>query len=244
MTSITSALPYEKIIEVGLAADPETLRARLVEAAERLGFGISGGALIRGQLQSRKASVHSFGNPPDGFAEVFTSLDLGIADPLMTAMQARPGVYVYDQEFYVKAGAGQLWELQSPFGYKHGMAVSLHETSHAETFCFGVDGPDAISTAASARFGLESQLRLLALHAHEAARRLWTTKPAVDLNAVTGEERSALKWARDGVCVWVTGDKLVYSNPGLVKAQASAARKLGTTGPGAVLRAIDGGLID
>jgi len=237
-------LSYQQVIDVGLSPDADTLQARLVEAAAAMGFGLSAGALIRGRLASRRASVHSFGNPPAGFVEASKSLDLGLQDPLLTTMLAGSGLFTYDRSFYESAGAGELWENQAPFGYRAGMAVSVHEPSHAEVFTFGVDSPDQLPSSSSGRFGLEANLRLLALHAHEAAKRLWTAPPAVDLNAVTAEEVSALKWARDGVCVWVAGDKLVYSNPGLVKAQRSAASKLGTSGAGAVLRAIDGGLID
>lgn len=237
-------LDYQRIVDVGLATDAEALQARLVAAAAAMGFGLSAGALIRGRLASRSASVHSFGNPPAGFVEASKSLDVGLRDPLLTAMMASPGLFTYDRVFYETQGAGELWDNQAPFGYRAGMAVAAHEPSHAEVFFFGVDGPDSLPPSPAGRFGLEGSLRLLALHAHEAAKRLWTAPPAVDLNAVTAEEVSALKWARDGVCVWVTGDKLVYSNPGLVKAQRTAAQKLGTNGAGALLRAIEGGLLD
>lgn len=237
-------LDYQRIVDVGLATDAEALQARLVAAAAAMGFGLSAGALIRGRLASRRASVHSFGNPPAGFVEASKSLDVGLRDPLLTAMMASSGVFAYDRAFYETAGAGELWDNQAPFGYREGMAIAMHEPSHAEVFFFGVDGPDALPKSAAGRFGLEGGLRLVALHAHEAAKRLWTTPPAVDLNAVTAEEVSALKWARDGVCVWVAGDKLVYSNPGLVKAQRSAAVKLKASGAGALLTAIRGGLID
>lgn len=231
-------MQHQDLLDIGLSPDPATLQARMIAAARHLGFGITGGALIRGRLQSRKASVHSFGNPPDGFAAASRSLDIGIADPLMQAMQAQPGCYVYDQAFYVQAGAGELWELQSPFGYCHGMAISIHEPSHAETFCFGVDGPDAIPSDRSARLKLEGALRLIGLYAHAASKRLHTPPPSVDLNTVETDEVEALKWAVDGKAVWLNGDKVVYTN------LEQAARKLGaSTTPQAVLRAIEAGLI-
>lgn len=237
-------LAYQQIIEVGLSPDHETLQRRLVAASAALGFGLCGGTFIRGSLASGKAMVKAVGNTPAGFLEASRSLDTGLRDPLLTAMLGAPGCFTYDQLLYTGAGAADLWDNQAAFGYRAGMAVALHEAAHLEMFSFGVDGPDELPKGASALFGLEGQLRMLALHAHEAAKRLWTAPPRADLNAITAEEAGALKWARDGVCVWVTGDKLVYSNPGLVQAQRSAARKLGGGGPAAVLRAIKGGLID
>lgn len=237
-------LPYQQFIDVGLSESPKALQDRLVAAAGAFGFGLCGGTFIRGRLASGNATVRALGNTPAGFLEASRSLDVGLRDPLLTAMLAGPGCFTYDQHLYTTSGAADLWDNQAAFGYRSGMAISLHEASHLEMFSFGVDGPDDLPDDAASRFALEGQLRLLALHAHEAAKRLWTAPPAADLNAITGQELDALKWARDGVCVWVTGDKLVYSNPGLVKTQARAASKLGASGPGALLRAIDGGLID
>lgn len=238
-------LTYEDLLNIGQAPDAEALQALLIDAAAKMDFGLSSGALIRGRLASRRASVHSFGNPPAGFVEASKSVDLGLKDPLLTGLLARPGVLAYDSAFYVNEGAADLAELLDAFGYRHGIAVSMHETSHAEAFFFGLDGPDALPSTLAARFELEANLRLIALHAHEAAKRLWTPRPAVELGAVTEQEVEALRWAMDGVSVWHTRGKTVYSNPGRAHAQRSAAQKLGArTAAGAVLRAIEGGLID
>lgn len=236
-------LSHQDLLDIGLSPDAATLQARMVAAANALGFGLTGGALIRGRLQSRKASVHSFGNQPEQFVEASRSLDISIADPLMQAMQARPGCFVYDQAFYALAGAGELWELQAPFGYRHGMAISIHEPSHAETFCFGFDGLDAIPGDQRHRLRLEGAIRLIGLHAHSASRRLHTPAATVDLNALSADEVEALRWAADGQSVWLNGEQTVYTNRG--QAVASATSKLGaSTSTQAVLRAIEGGLID
>lgn len=236
-------LAYQEILNIGLAPDAETLQARLVDAAAGLGFGLSSATHIRGRLSSGKATVRAVFNTPPEFLADSRSADLGQQDPFLASVLAAPGCHAYDETFYRGAGADDLWGLISAHGYRHGMAIALHESSHAEVFSFGVDGPDALPTQVASRLALEAQLRLVAMHAHEAAKRLWTARAAPDLNAITAEETAALKWASDGMCVWVHGDKLVHSRPGLASAQRSAARKLGTSGPGAVLRAIEGGLI-
>jgi hypothetical protein len=234
---------YQDLLDIGLSPDAETLQARLVAAVGALGFGICGGTMIRGRLASGKAMVNSFGNPPDGFYDAFKSLELGARDPLLTAMQAKAGWHEYSQDFYVGAGAGELWEVIAPFGYRSGMAVSVHEHSHAEMFCFGVDSPDPITDNKTERLRLQGHLGLLAQHAHAACRRLHTPAPASDLNAVTKAEVEALRWAADAQAVWLTRGKVVIANPGL--AQRQAVRKLGaTSAPMAILRAIEGGLIE
>lgn len=234
---------YQDLLDIGLSPDAETLQARLVAAVAELGFGLSGGTLIRGRLASRKASVHGFGNYPAAFVEAARSLDVGLRDPLLTAMEARQGCYLYDQAFYVQAGAGELWENQAPFGYRYGMAIALHEFSHAEMFSFGVDSPDPIATCKVERLKLEGHLRLVALHAHSAAKRLHTPPPTVDLNTVTLDEVESLRWAADAQSVWLHGDKVIVTNHGAN--QRRAAAKLGASSvPSAVLRAIEGGLLD
>jgi hypothetical protein len=237
-------LNYQDLLDIGLSPDAETLQARLVAAVEQLGFGISAGTLIRGRLASRKASVHSFGNPPAGFIEASRSLDVGLRDPLLTALLARPGCFTYDQAFYVSAGAAELWEHQAPFGYREGMAISLHEPAHAEVFSFGVDSHSPLPKDPNARLQLEGALRVIGLNIQAAVQRLFTPTPGADLNALDSGEVAALKWAADGQAYWLRGDRLVVSNPGLASAQRSAVKKLGRTGPAALLRAIDGGLID
>jgi hypothetical protein len=238
-------LTYQDLLDIGLSPDAHALQARLVAAAAELGFGLSGGTLIRGRLSSGNAVVNGFGNPPDGFAEASRSLDMGLRDPYLTAMLSGAGCHTYDQAFYARAGAGDLWDLVAQFGYRSGMAVSLHEPSHLEMFSFGVDAPDALPTKPAHRLRLEADLTLLAMHAQQAARRLWTPRPLVDLNAITPPEANALQWAADAVVVRLTRGRVVIASPGRVELQRSAARKLGAKNRGeAVLRAIEGGLID
>lgn len=238
-------LSYADLLALGQSPDDATLNARLVAAVGALGYGISAGTLIRGRLASGRAAVHSFGNPPSGFIEASKSLDVGLRDPLLTAMLGRPGCFTYDQSFYVSAGAAELWEHQAPFGYREGMAISLHAPAHAEVFSFGVDSADPLPVHVKARSQLEGSLRVIGLHIQAAMQRLHTPMPAADLGTLDGAEVAALKWAADGQAYWLRGEQLVVSRPGVVQAQRSAVRKLkASSGPAAVLQAIEGGLLD
>jgi hypothetical protein len=238
-------LAYQDLLDIGLSPDAETLQERLVAAAGKLGFGLAGGTLIRGRLASGRALVHGFGNPPDGFEATMRSIDLGLRDPLLTAMLSKEGCYTYDSAFYAKAGAGDLYEILDSFGYRNGMAISIHEHSHMEMFSFGVDGPDALPSSQSARLELEGALRVLALYAQEAAKQLFTPPATLDPGQTAKPELETLRWAADAKVVWKRGDVTVISNPGRSDRRGSAARKIGAaTGPQAILRAIKGGLID
>lgn len=236
-------LTYQDLLDIGLSPDADALQSRMVAAAGQLGFGLCGGTLIRGRHSTRKALVRSFGNQPEAFIASSTSFDLSVRDPLLTALETTAGCHVYDQDFYTKAGAGDLWEFIAPFGYRRGMAISIHEYSHAEMFCFGVDSPDPLPTNPAELLRLRANLQLLAQAGQSAAQRIHTPAPAVDLGAVTKDEVESLRWAADAQSVWLTRGKVVITNHG--QAQRRAMAKLqATSAPMAVLRAIEGGLID
>lgn len=237
-------LTFDDLLDIGTAPDVASFERLLVRAAGELGYGLMSGLLVRGRFASGRAAVRPFGNPPEAYVEQSLALDIAVRDPLLTQLLARPGVLAYDQRFYVDGQAPELWDVQAAFGYCEGMGVSLHERSHAEVFAFGVDGA-AMPTDAEARLRLEADLRLLAAHAQPAARRLFfpeTTRPVEGLAPL---ETEALKWAADGVSVWIAGDKMRIANRGVEQLLAAAQRKLGAASrEGAVLRAIEGGLIE
>lgn len=237
-------LTYQDYLDIGLSPDAEILQARLVQAAAELGFGLAAGVMVRGRFATGRASVRPFGNPPEAFAEASRTLDIAVRDPLLGELMARPGVVTYDQAFYVAGQAADLWDWQSPYGYREGMAVSMHEASHAEVFTFGVDGY-TLPKDREGRLQLEADLRLICAHAQAAAQRVYFPESVALHPELEPYEAEALKWAADGVSVWVTGDKLRISNQGVEQLLTTAQRKLGAASrPGAVLRAIEGGLIE
>lgn len=237
-------LNYQDVIDIGLSPDKATLQARLVAAAADLGFGLSGGTLIRGRLGSGKETVHAVGNTPEAFLQASRSLDVGMRDPLLTAMLARDGCFTYDQAFYARAGAGDLWDNQAAFGYRAGMAIAAHEFSHMEVFSFGVDGPDALPGSPGARLELEGNLRLISVYAHEAAKRLWTAPCTVDLNRLDGEALNTFRWAADAAVVSYRKGRVVISSPHQAEQVRRATRRLGAHNPTqALLAVIQGGAI-
>ena len=232
-------MDYQAILELGLSPDLATLTQRTVALAESMGFGLCSGVLIRGRFGSANASMRAFGNPPAGYEDTVASLPEGLRDPLLGALLARPGCVAYDQAFYASQGAGDLWEAQAPFGFRQGLAVALHQPSHAEAFLLGLDGPDELP-GGNARLLLQGQLQVVAMHAQAAIERITGTPAPVDL---TQPERNALKLAGATV-VRHRGKLSAISQLGADPALLSAASKLGArTAHAVALRAIDGGLL-
>jgi len=237
-------LRYEDLLEIGLAPDAATLERLLVRAASEMGFGLAAGVMVRGRFGSRAASVRPFGNTPSAFVEASRTVNIAARDPVLTDLLGRPCLVSYDHALYQSRKAGDLWDWQAAFGYRAGMAVSIHQPTHAEVFTFGVDG-DELPADVEGRLRLEASLRLVCAHAHGAAQRIFFPGTHAAESRLSPDELEALKWAKDGVSIWVTGDKMCISNMGVERLLSTAQRKLGaSTRAGAVLRAIQGGKID
>lgn len=234
-------MDYQQLIDVGLSQDRQTLTQRVVALAESIGFGLASGVMVRGRFGSPNALVESFGNTPAAFSEAAHSLEKGLRDPLLTGLLERPGHTTYGQSLYVEAGATDLWDVQSAFGYRHGLGVSFHAPAHAQAFLFGVDRPDALPTGPEL-LRMQATFQMIAMHAQEAMGRLVQSEPREPPAELTRMERAALQrvatvYAKRGALVSV-------SQPTVVELQVAVQKLKAGSLPVAVLRAIDGGLIE
>ena len=180
-------LDPQLLASIGEAQDLDTLTARLLNAAHELGFGLVSGAMIEGRFGSASAVITSFGNPPEAYVNSATSLTDGMRDPVLTQLLARPGMVKYDQSTYAKFRVMDLWDLQAPFGYKSGIAVSHHAPGHAEAFFLGLDGPDLLPQDPVAAMRLHGVLQLLSLQAQRCVERI--VRPGMPA------ERSPVEWS-------------------------------------------------
>jgi hypothetical protein len=236
-------LSQQQLLDLGLAPDKASLQRHLTKAAQDLGFGLFSAVLVRGALDTGRAWLEAVGNPPDAYVDATNSLDDTLRDPVMSALRRGVRPVLYDQALYADAGASDLWDLQAPFGYKSGVACVVHESSHLEQFMLGVDG-DALPKDLVGRMRLTAAVQLLTVHAQAAMQRICTPQPSgsPELDA---DELACLQWAREGYIVRQVGDKLVMSDVDVIRHQRSAVRKVGaSTVSGAILRCIQGGLID
>jgi len=237
-------LSQPQLLDIGLAPDLASLQQRLVVGAEELGFGLVAAVLVRGDMRTGHFWGKSIGNTPAAYVEAQRSLDDALRDPVMTALRSGVQPVLYDQATYVDAGVADLWDLQVQFGYRCGVACSMHESSHLETFMLGVDRPDALPKDAVGRVRLTAAVQMLTVHAQAAMQRICTPAPSGS-PVLEGEELEVLRWAKDAYTVSQIGDKLLISNVQVRHHQLAAARKLGVSSvPAAVLRCIQGGLID
>lgn len=236
-------LPLQQLIDLGLAEDRDSLRRQLARAAADLGFGLFSAVLIRGALGSKNAWLAGVGNPPAAYLEAQYSLDDTLRDPVMCSLRSSIAPVLYDQALYVDGGAADLWDLQAAYGYRSGVACTVHEASHLEQFMFGVDG-DALPNDLVGRVSLTAAIQLLTVYAQSAMQRIFTSAPS-GCPVLEDDELEPLRWAKDAYTVHQIGDKLLISSVHVQHKLHQATKKLGVSSvPAAVLRCIEGGLID
>jgi len=235
---------YQQLIDVGLSEDFESFERRLVSAADAMGFPIITGLLMRGQLHDPDVQITSLGNMPTGFADAARDLGETRRDPVMSKLTTQTAPVIYDQQTYVDAGVGELWEVQAPYGYRTGIAVKLHLPGNKH-FMLGVDRDEALPAAGSHLMQTIAGVQLLAAHALTAADRLLSSRiDKADLPKLTKRELDVLSWTSQGKTAWETSVILGMSEKTVNFHLGNAMRKLGVSSKHqAVLKCVAAGLL-
>lgn len=225
---MTSILERD-FLDVSEAGDVESLRARLVEFAARLDFGLVSAVLMRGELNSPTVTGQSVGNTPEAFIAASRSLDNARRDPVMSRLRRGGLPLAYDQRLYVEDDAVDMWDLQAQFGYRCGIAVSCHSPSSNEHFFIGVDRPQALPSNEEKLHRLRSDVRLLAAYAQVAATRLFSKANQGDDASLSLREREieCLRWAVIGKTAKETARHLGITERGVRFHLDNAKAKLG-----------------
>lgn len=237
-------LDYQLLIDVGLSDDFASFERRLVSTADALGFPIISGVLMRGRLTDADVQITSLGNTPAGFVEVAKDLGEARRDPVMTRLMHQSAPVVYDQSTYVEAGAGEIWEAQSPYGYKTGIAVKLHLPGDKH-FLLGVDREEALPTSGAPLMQLVAGLQLLAAHALTTADRLLSPRiGSGELPRLTRREIDVLSWTSQGKTAWEVSVILGMSEKTVNFHLGNAMRKLQVNSKHqAVLKCVAAGIL-
>ena len=235
---------YQQLIDVGLSDDFASFERRLVATADALGFPIISGVLMRGLLQDADVQITSLGNTPEGYLQAAKDLGDARRDPVMARLMTQSVPVVYDQQTYVAAGVGELWEMQAPYGYRTGIAVKLHLPGNKH-FLLGVDRDEALPPSGAELMQTIAGLQLLAAHALTAADRLLGAKlNKGDLPKLTRRELDVLSWTAQGKTAWEVSVILGMSEKTVNFHLGNAMRKLGVSSKHqAVLKCVAAGLL-
>jgi DNA-binding CsgD family transcriptional regulator len=235
---------YQQLIDVGLSEDFASFERRLVATADAMGFPIISGVLMRGLLQDVDVQITSLGNTPEAYLDAAKDLGDARRDPVMAQLMTQSVPVVYDQQTYVAAGVGELWELQAAYGYKTGIAVKLHLPGNKH-FLLGVDREEPLPLPGVALMQTIAGLQLLAAHALTAADRLLGPKiDKHDLPKLTRRELDVLSWTSQGKTAWEVSVILAMSEKTVNFHLGNAMRKLGVSSKHqAVLKCVAAGLL-
>ena len=235
-------MDLQSYFDISQAPDKATFKRRLIDFAHHMDFPLVGAALVAEQPD--KGPVFSYvGNRPEAFV-AGADKELAKVDPLMTRMRRQGLPVMYDQKFYVDAGAPALWEAAAPHGYRTGIMVAAR-LSGTQQFLLGLDREHALPRSDQKVTRLLADLQMLAMHCQDAAQRLLAPEVATPpIPKLSDRELEVLRWTMAGKTAWETGVILGISERTANFHAQAATRKLSCTNKHqAVLRALRHGLI-
>jgi DNA-binding CsgD family transcriptional regulator len=160
-------------------------------------------------------------------------------DPTIKQYRTSVLPFAWDQEIYVAAEAGDLWEEFSAHGFSSGIAVPMPAVD-GYSMAIGLSRDGALPTDQQELLRLVADAQLFALFSQPAASRLFAddAAPCV-LPRLTGRELEALKWTKEGKTAWEVGRILGISERTAVFHLSNCAQKLGVSSKrAAVVKAI------
>jgi DNA-binding CsgD family transcriptional regulator len=234
---------YQRYHELAAAKDLIALRKVLIAVAEDFGFPIINLTTVA-YAPDGKVREGALRIDPPGWNSYVMDPCASTRDPCIAIARNAPVPFAYDQELYVRVGAGDLWEEQAPFGFKTG-ATAVLRSADRRLCTIGLDREEALPKDNDKLMRLLADLQLLVAFAQENAFRLLLADPPDQQPiGLSARERDVLAWASQGKTAWETGMLLSISEHTVRKHLASAASRLGCTSkPQAVAKAIERGLL-
>jgi DNA-binding CsgD family transcriptional regulator len=194
--------------QVSQASDFAAFRQGLIDFAHDLDFGLISGVLaVERRGPGAKTEFFSVGNTPAEFLAAQVDPENAKRDPVHRHVMSNAAPLIYDQRLYASAGAGDLWEMQAPFGYRTGLAVSVHMPGYRR-FLLGVDRDEALPSDPIRLNRMIADLQLLAVHAQDAAARLLVPMKQPRL---APRQLEILRLTMEGKSAWVVGSLLGIS---------------------------------
>jgi len=232
---------YLSVLE---AKSPLDFRTEVVRFAQSLGFNtVSAMAVV--DKAGLNTEFHTVDNTPHAFTQAYHDTGLAKLDPVMQHCKRAAVPIIWDQDTYVAQGFGAMWEHQARYGYRTGIALAIH-LPDGRHFSMGVDRDRPLSPKPKALTRIVADLQLFAVHAQDAAFRIFAPQAFQHESApsLTPRELEALRWTMDGKTAWEVGAIMSISERTAVLHLQNAMRKLDSVNKHqAVLKAIRLGLL-
>jgi DNA-binding CsgD family transcriptional regulator len=233
----------QRYLDISQSADPTEFKRQLIGFAHEMDFPLVSASLVL-ERPGTDPQFFYIGNRPEEF-KASSDPRLAMQDPVLTRLRRHGLPFMYDQKFYVDAGAPDLWDNAAPFGFRTGVCVALRLSGHQQ-FIVGLDRERPLPRSEAKLTRLLADLQLLAVHCQDAALRFLTApRPAADVPALSARELDVLRWTRAGKTAWETGQLLSISEATVKYHLKNVLTKLDATSKHvAVLKAISLGLLE
>lgn len=232
---------YLSVMEAQTQSD---FRAEIVRFGQALGFKtISAMAVI--DRARTGPEFHIVDNTPSAY-QTYYDLSLAQADPVMQHCKRVAVPIIWDQDTYVAQDRGAMWEEQASFGYRTGIALAMHMPG-GRHFFLGVDRDRPLPSTTRAVTRIVADLQLFAVHAQDAAFRIFASQLTDERDApsLTPRELEALRWTMDGKTAWEVGAIMNISERTAVLHLQNSMHKLDCVNKHqAVLKAIRLGILN
>jgi DNA-binding CsgD family transcriptional regulator len=232
---------YLAVLEARTLAE---FSSQVVRFAEGLDFKYVNTLVVTDHLNG-PSDFQTVDNTPAAYLDAYEDQAESQRDPVMQHCKRAAVPIIWDQETYVSQGAGDFWERQAKFGYATGIAMALHLPG-GRHFFLGVDRDRPLSKNVRTMTRIVADLQLFAVHAQEAAFRIFPPRPpkSVDGPALTPRELEALRWTMEGKTAWEVGAIMNISERTAVLHLQNSMHKLSCINKHqAVLKALRFGLL-
>jgi DNA-binding CsgD family transcriptional regulator len=231
---------YLSVLE---AKDQAQFRSVVVRFAQQLGFDKVSAmvAVDRPGITPEFTVVH---NTPMAFEQGVQDMAMARRDPVMQHCRRNTMPIIWTQKTYLDGGAIDVWDLQAQFGYRNGIAMSLH-MPEGRHFTIGVERDQDLPVDRAELTRMVADLQLFAVHAQDTALRVLVSEVhQPERPSITPRELEVLRWTMDGKTAWEVGSLLSITERTVIQHLQNAMRKLDCNSKHqAVLKALRLGLI-
>jgi DNA-binding CsgD family transcriptional regulator len=229
----------ESVLE---ARNVDEFRAVVLRFAKRLGFDLVSAMTVFDQPSGQPEFV-TIQNAPEAYLSISFEPAIVRRDPVMQHCKHSGLPIRWDRCTYMQCDAMDLWEQQAPFGFCAGIALALH-LPRGRHVMVGVDRDQALPKDPVEVSRMTAELSLFAVHAQDAALRLFDEAPDTDSLPLSTRELEVLRWTMDGLTAQQVGDRLGITERTVNMHARNVIKKLGCASKHqAVVKALRLGLI-
>jgi DNA-binding CsgD family transcriptional regulator len=180
------------------------LLKELVSFSENLGFNQACAFMTMRKAGSSKFLVRDVNNYSSSWKGAYRDEKLLSTDPIIHHLSRSNLPLVWDHALYIKAGAGDLWDLTSAHGFESGIAFSLCDHL-GNGYKIGLSRDQPLTTDPRELSRLVADGQLFGAFAQSAMMRVWNPKPDADFPSLTAREIECLSWTLEGKTAWELG---------------------------------------